>query len=176
MAADPTLLTIIVSAVPIKEESSCSTMMGISSFLNSKLLYKCCVLSRINKILFSTLRCYFSTIFFNGKGVIRLPKAETAEDIKKLDVLITEIEEKHAIEIGAVKIVASIETALGVVNSYKIASASKRMLAIGLGAEDFRTDMRMERSEDASEILFARNLISLNAHAAGNYGPGRTIF
>ena len=27
--------------------------------------------------------------------------------------------------------------------------------------------MRMERSEDASEILFARNLISLNAHAAG---------
>ena len=98
---------------------------------------------------------------------LRLPKAETAEDIKKLDVLITEIEEKHAIEIGAVKIVASIETALGVVNSYKIASASKRMLAIGLGAEDFRTDMRMERSEDASEILFARNLISLNAHATG---------
>ena len=85
---------------------------------------------------------------------LRLPKAETAEDIKKLDVLIT-------------KIVASIETALGVVNSYKIASASKRMLAIGLGAEDFRTDMRMERSEDASEILFARNLISLNAHATG---------
>ena len=74
---------------------------------------------------------------------------------------------KYAIEIGAVKIVASIETALGVVNSYKIASASKRMLAIGLGAEDFRTDMRMERSEDASEILFARNLISLNAHATG---------
>ena len=98
---------------------------------------------------------------------LRLPKAETAEDIKKLDGLITEIEEKHAIEIGAVKIVASIETALGVVNSYKIASASKRMLAIGLGAEDFRTDMRMERSEDASEILFARNLISLNAHATG---------
>ena len=38
---------------------------------------------------------------------LRLPKAETAEDIKKLDVLITEIEEKHAIEIGAVKIAVS---------------------------------------------------------------------
>ena len=51
-------------------------------------------------------------------------------------------------------------------NSYKIASASKRMLAIGLGAEDFRTDMGMQRSESAEEILFARNLIALHAHAA----------
>ncbi|CAK7020646.1 aldolase/citrate lyase family protein [uncultured Phascolarctobacterium sp.] len=98
---------------------------------------------------------------------LRLPKAETAEDIKNLDSFITEIEEQNAIEAGSIKIVASIETALGVINSYNIASASTRMLAIGLGAEDFRTDMRMERSETGAEILFARNMIALNAHAAG---------
>ncbi len=56
----------------IKEESSCSTIIGISSFRKSKLLYKCCVLSCINEILFSYFQIYFSTIFFNGKGSIRL--------------------------------------------------------------------------------------------------------
>lgn len=97
---------------------------------------------------------------------LRLPKAECAEDIINLDRLITKTEKEFDIPEGSVKIVASIENALGVVNSYKIASASKRMLAIGLGAEDFRTDMGMQRSESAEEILFARNLIALHAHAA----------
>lgn len=98
---------------------------------------------------------------------LRLPKAETAENIKKLDELIGKYEEKFAIPMGTVKIVATIETARGVYNAYKIAVASSRVLGIGLGAEDFRTDMRMSRSEDGEEIMFARNLISLSAHAAG---------
>lgn len=97
---------------------------------------------------------------------LRLPKAECAEDIINLDRLITKTEKEFDIPEGSVKIVASIENALGVMNSYKIASASKRILAIGLGAEDFRTDMGMQRSESAEEILFARNLIALHAHAA----------
>lgn len=97
---------------------------------------------------------------------LRLPKAECAEDIINLDRLITKTEKEFGIPEGTVKIVASIENALGVMNSYKIASASKRMLAIGLGSEDFRTDMGMQRSESAEEILFARNLIALHAHAA----------
>ena len=97
---------------------------------------------------------------------LRLPKAECAEDIINLDRLITKTEKEFGIPEGSVKIVASIENALGVMNSYKIASASKRMLAIGLGAEDFRTDMGMQSSESAEEILFARNLIALHAHAA----------
>ena len=89
---------------------------------------------------------------------LRLPKTECAEDIINLDKLITELEKEHNIPEGTVKIVASIENALGVINSYKIASASPRMLAIGLGAEDFRTEMGMERSETGEEILFARIL------------------
>jgi citrate lyase subunit beta/citryl-CoA lyase len=97
---------------------------------------------------------------------LRLPKSETAENIRQLDKLITESEKACGIESGSVKIIATIETALGVYNAYQIASASPRMIAIGLGAEDFRTDMRMTRSEDGQEILFARNMISLAAHAA----------
>lgn len=98
---------------------------------------------------------------------LRLPKSETAENMQKLDALITKHEEANGITPGTVKIVATIETALGVYNAFQIATGSKRVIGIGLGAEDFRTDMRMSRSEDGKEILFARNFISLSAHAAG---------
>ena len=97
---------------------------------------------------------------------LRLPKSETAKNIQALDRFITEEETKNQIPVGTVKIACTIETALGVHNAYEIATASPRVMAIGLGAEDFRTDMRMSRSEDASEILIARNQISLCAHAA----------
>ena len=41
MAAEPTLLTIMVSIVPIREDRSCSTMIGIKSFLKSLLVKRC---------------------------------------------------------------------------------------------------------------------------------------
>lgn len=97
---------------------------------------------------------------------LRLPKSETAKNILDLDALLTECEKAAGIEVGTIRIAATIETALGVYNAYEIASASPRVFAIGLGAEDFRADMRMVRSETAEEILFARNQISLCAHAA----------
>ena len=97
---------------------------------------------------------------------LRLPKSDSAKNIQDLDNLLTKYETENNIEPGTIKIAATIETALGVYNAYEIATASPRMFAIGLGAEDFRADMRMVRSEDAEEILFARNQISLCAHAA----------
>ena len=39
IAAEPTLLTIMVSTVPIRDERSCSMMIGISSLRRSTLLY-----------------------------------------------------------------------------------------------------------------------------------------
>lgn len=98
---------------------------------------------------------------------LRLPKSENAKNMQDLDALITKYEKEAGIKEGSVKIVATIETALGVQNAFEIATASRRILGIGLGAEDFRTDMRMTRSEDGQEILYARNRISLAAHAAG---------
>ena len=61
LAAEPILLTIMVSAVPIREESSCSIIIGISSFLKSRLLYKCWDFSCIMLTSFLT-RSYYSTI------------------------------------------------------------------------------------------------------------------
>ena len=66
---------------------------------------------------------------------IRLPKADTAEIVERLDTTLTEYEEELGLEIGRFKILPSIETALGVANCGEVAEASERLLGIAFGAE-----------------------------------------
>ena len=61
---------------------------------------------------------------------------------------------------------AAIESARGVLNAYEIATASKRLIGIALGAEDYVTDLKTTRS-DGTELFFARNMILNAARAAG---------
>lgn len=98
---------------------------------------------------------------------IRLPKTETPEDVKEADDLITRIENKIGMEKGTIKLMAAIESALGVINAYKIATASERLIGIAIGAEDFITDLKTTRSADGIELLAARSQILFAARAAG---------
>ncbi|QTL97769.1 citrate (pro-3S)-lyase subunit beta [Iocasia frigidifontis] len=99
--------------------------------------------------------------------IIRLPKTEKAEDVQEVDYLVTEIENKIGLESGSIKLMAAIESALGVINASQIATASARLLGIALGAEDFVTDLKTTRSMDGIELLTARSQILFAARAAG---------
>ncbi len=101
--------------------------------------------------------------------VIRLPKTDTPEEVIEADNLISEIEEKIGLENGTIKLMAAIESPLGILNAYKIATASKRLIAIALGAEDFVTNMKTKRSPEGIELLAARSQILLATRAAGIY-------
>ena len=101
--------------------------------------------------------------------IIRLPKAETAEDVKAVEKIITEIEEMEGIAVGTTKMMAAVESATGVLNSREIAVASSRLVGIAIGAEDFVTDMRTTRSLEGIELLTARSQVLLAARAAGIY-------
>lgn len=111
----------------------------------------------------------FEAIVRAVPDIIRLPKTEKPEDILEADRLISEVEAKAGIERGTVKLMAAIESALGVINAYKIATASKRLIAIAIGAEDFVTDLKTTRSLDGIEVLTARSQIVMAARAAGIY-------
>lgn len=64
---------------------------------------------------------------------------------------------------------AAIESPLGIMNAYKIAIASKRLVAMAIGAEDFVTNMKTTRSSSGVELLSARGQLLLAARAAGIY-------
>ncbi|MBN2287579.1 MAG: citrate (pro-3S)-lyase subunit beta [Tissierellales bacterium] len=99
--------------------------------------------------------------------VIRLPKTETASDVHEVEAIIERIEQENNIPIGKTKMMAAIETAKGVVNASAIASSSKRLIGIALGAEDYVTNLKTNRSPEGIELLFARCQILNAARAAG---------
>jgi len=99
--------------------------------------------------------------------VIRLPKTETAEDIVFCEEQIERIEKTAGIPVGTTKMMAAIESAEGVLNAPAIAKASKRLIGIALGAEDYVTDLKTNRSPEGIELLFARCMILQAARSAG---------
>lgn len=104
-----------------------------------------------------------------GADVIRLPKTETAEDILAVERVIEEVERKIGKEVGSTKMMAAIESPLGAFNALSIAMASKRLIGIALGAEDYVTNMKTKRYPDGLELLGARSQIVMAARAAGIY-------
>ena len=102
-----------------------------------------------------------------GKAAVRLPKTENAQDILDCEREIERIEKVRGIEVGKTKMMAAVETAEGVLNAREIAKASKRIVAISIGAEDFVADLKTTRSKAGTELFFARNMILLAARSAG---------
>ena len=101
-----------------------------------------------------------------GVDVIRMPKTETADEVRELEAEIVKVETELGC-VGRTLIMAAIESALGVVNAYEIATASKRMMGIALGAEDYSANLKTQRTPEGSELLLARETIVVAARAAG---------
>jgi len=101
------------------------------------------------------------------KAVIRLPKTESAQDILNCEREIARIEGEAGIELGSTRMMAAVESALGVLNAQEIAGASKRLIGIAIGAEDYVTDLKTSRSPGGVELMFGRSMILLAARAAG---------
>ncbi|MBS9336155.1 citrate (pro-3S)-lyase subunit beta [Fructobacillus papyrifericola] len=110
-----------------------------------------------------------------GIDVIRLPKTENADMIHELENLVEAAEKEFGREVGSTHLMAAIESAMGVVNAYQIASASERMIGIALSAEDYTTDMKTHRYPDGQELLYARNAI-LHAARAAKIAAFDTVF
>jgi citrate lyase subunit beta / citryl-CoA lyase len=103
-----------------------------------------------------------------GLTQINFPKAETAEQMRHLDQLITEAERVQGIRPGTVRIGANIETTLGVANSYEIASASPRIDAFAGGTGyDMSMDMGVEMFVGFDQFVYNRGEGALVAMALG---------
>ena len=116
-----------------------------------------------------------------GVRQIAFPKAETADQIRKLDELISEMERIRGIRPGTVRIGVSVETTLGVVNSYEIASASSRIDSFGGGTGyDMSMDMGIEMFVGFDQFVYNRGegeLIALGLgleREGGVYVPDTT--
>ncbi len=101
-----------------------------------------------------------------GVDVIRMPKTETADEVREVEAEIERVEKELGC-VGRTQIMAAIESALGIVNAYYIATASKRMMGIALGAEDYSANLKTQRTKEGTELQLARETIVVAARAAG---------
>lgn len=93
------------------------------------------------------------------------PKAKCGDDIYFIDKLLETIEYEKGFEIGTFKIIPIIETSAAVLNAQDICKASKRVVAIAFGCEDFISDLQGIHDHEGQSIFTPRALISMAARA-----------
>lgn len=98
---------------------------------------------------------------------IRIPKVEYKEEAVRICNRITEIEKEAGLEVGKIEVWCNIESYLGMINAYEIATADPRIVALALGAEDFTASMKSTRTKAGLEIFYARNAILTACRHAG---------
>jgi citrate lyase subunit beta / citryl-CoA lyase len=163
-AADAVIID-LEDAVPLGEKDAARTL--VRRFLERYTERRQEVLVRINPLDtewgFQDLKAVLPAL----PDGIRLPKADSAEIVERLDTLLTEHEEALGVELGRFRILPSIESALGIINCIDIAGASKRILGLAFGAEDYTASMEIERSKGGEELFNARSRVVWAAKAAG---------
>jgi len=99
--------------------------------------------------------------------LIRLPMCQGPDEIREIDDYISQAEHKNNFTPGSIKMMAAVETPKGLRLAYEIASASPRMVALAIGAEDFIANLKTTRSKLGRELFAARGQLILAAREAG---------
>ena len=127
----------------------------------------CEIIVRINSIDTPYWKQDIDQILPQQPSLILLPKTGSAADILEADAYISQAEEKLGMPLNTVGLMPLIETAMGVENAFQIASATKRVKALFLGAEDLTADLQCKRTKEGREIEYARTRLVVAARAAG---------
>jgi citrate lyase subunit beta/citryl-CoA lyase len=111
-------------------------------------------------------------ILFPSLTSIMIPKCESAEEMLRLDLMVTRLEKERGIPAGKVQFDLIMETARGVVNMESIVAASPRIMQASVGGVDLTLDMGFIRSPDlnldqfsypASKLLYAAKAAGVQA-------------
>ena len=98
-------------------------------------------------------------------NLLLVPKCENADQIHQVNKRIDEIKKERGIDYP-IWLMPIIESALGVIKSYEIASAADNVVAMAIGLEDYTADLCTLRTDEGTETFFARSQVVNSARAA----------
>ena len=152
-------------SVPIEEKKSARNL--IKNALQNRSKYNSEIYVRTNSPISGLIPDDLKEIIQKGVDGIVIPKVDTASDIKKIEKIMIGLEKKRKLQ--PIEIIASIESTQGVVNSYSIASSSKRVSALVFGVFDLLNDLGVEYTKNPEGAMYSRAKIPVDAKAAGKY-------
>lgn len=97
-------------------------------------------------------------------NLILIPKCESAGQIGQVEDKIRDI---RGYENRDIHLMPIIESALGVIHAFEIASASPNVVALAIGLEDYTADLGTQRTDSGKESFYARSAVVNAARAAG---------
>ncbi len=101
-----------------------------------------------------------------GPDLLLLPKAERAEQVAETDRMVGELKARYGIT-RPIWLMPILESALGIENAFAIATASKSVVALTIGLEDYTADLGVVKTAEGQESLYARTRVVNAARAAG---------
>ena len=113
-------------------------------------------------------------ILFPSLTSIMIPKCESAEEIHRLDLMVTRLEKERRIPEGKIQFDLIMETARGVVNMESIVAASPRIMQASVGGVDLTLDMGFIRFPDLNldDFFYPASKLLYAAKAAGVQASG----
>jgi citrate lyase subunit beta/citryl-CoA lyase len=98
--------------------------------------------------------------------LVLLPKVERPEHVAETDRMIGELKSRYGIT-RPIWLMPILESALGIENASAIATASKNVVALTIGLEDYTADMGVAKTAEGGESLYARMRLVNAARAVG---------
>ena len=153
-------------SVPDKEKRKARTL--IKNALKKRNQYSASVFARTNSPNSNKIEADLKEVVQKWIDGIFVPKVDSAKEIKKIGKIISSLEKKR--KIRGIRLIPSIESALGVINCYEIASSSKRIDAIVFGIFDLLNDVGIEYTKgNPIGSKYSRYKVPVAAAAAGVY-------
>ena len=139
------------------------------------------VIPRVNSLASGRTKSELEAVVGTGLAAISIGKINSADEVLRVDDIISAIESDRNLPIGAIGILPWLETAAAIVNAYAICTASPRVRWVAFGAEDYAADMGIMRNVDSesdvsggptdeygeASLLYPRSVVAVAARAAG---------
>lgn len=115
-----------------------------------------------------------ASVVAHNVHVILIPKCESAQQVQQVEKSLREISQAHDIS-HPIYYMPIIESALGSIKAYEIATASDNVIALTIGLEDYTADIGAQRTLEGRESFWARSQV-VNAARAAGIQPIDTVF
>jgi len=108
-------------------------------------------------------------VVLDGIDAIVIPKVETENQITNISNVVKTMEKENGIPNGFIKLIPSIESAMGVVNAYSIAKSDPRVSSLVFGIFDYLHSMKIDSNDEEilTGYLYGRAKVPVDARAAG---------
>ncbi len=150
-------------SVPDKEKTQARKL--IKNALKSRSEFISSIFARTNSPSSGKIPEDLKEIVQKGIDGIVIPKVNNVKELKKIEKNLELLEKKRKLK--PIQIIPSIESAEGVVNTFNIASSSKRVCAVVFGVFDLLNDLGIEYTKNPEGAKYSRAKIPVDAKAAG---------